>query len=185
MSVLSIQPDAGVTEDLAAGRNVRGLLSLETLWQQHARQVYTLALRLLANVNEAEAVTAEVFQRAYQGVPTPPNDDRHFLLTLTIDHSLRWLRKQQRLLAPTESAAPAPASSSVIAHQPSSPVDLETRLLQLPDYWRVVFVLRDVMGLSHAEIATNLRTGEAYVRQVVHRARLALRNALQERKADS
>lgn len=182
MSVISIQPDTGVAEKVSAGRNASGLLSLETLWQQHARQVYTLALRLLADVNEAEAVTAEVFQRAYQGVPDQPGDERSFLVALTIDRSLAWLRKQQRLLDPNESAPSAPAISSAATRQPAYPVDLETRLLQLPDYWRVVFVLRDVMGLSPAEIAAYLRTGEAYVRHVVHRARLALRNTPPERK---
>ena len=185
MSVLSIQTNASLAGESATRPDTSGILSLEALWQRHARQVYTLALRSLADVNEAEAVTAEVFQRAYQGVPDQPNDERRFLLALTIDRSLAWLRKQQRLLTPTESAHPAPVVSSAATSPPPYPVDLETRLLQLPDYWRVAFVLRDVMGLSHEEIATYLRTGEAYVRRVVHRARLALRNAPQEGKENT
>lgn len=185
MSVLSMQPEASVAENVSADRGARGLLSLETLWQQHARQVYTLALRLLADVNEAEAVTAEVFQRAYEGVPDQSGEERSFLLALTMDRSLAWLREQQRLLDPNKCAHSASAISSDAPNQPAYPVDLETRLLQLPDYWRVVFVLRDVMGLSPAEIAAYLRTGEAHVRRVVHRARLALRNTSPERKEGS
>jgi RNA polymerase sigma-70 factor, ECF subfamily len=185
MSVLSIQTNASLAGESATRRDASGILSLEALWQRHARQVYTLALRLLADVNEAEAVTAEIFQRAYQGVPDQAGEERHFLLTLTIDCSLRWLREQQRLLPPDKNANPTLAISSEATPQPSYPVDLETHLLRLPDYWRVVFVLRDVLGLSHEEIAAHLRTEEAYVRRVVHRARLALRDALHERKQDA
>lgn len=179
MSVLSLR-NVDVRQEVTPRPTSNETDLLETLWQRHARQVYTLALRLLADVNEAEAITAEVFQRAYQGVPDQAGEERQFLLALTIDRSLAWLRKQQRLLIPDKSVAPVAATA------PSSyPVDLEVHLLRLPDYWRVVFVLHDVMGLRHEEIAAHLRTEEAYVRRVVHRARLALRNALHERKQDA
>ncbi|MBS1806601.1 MAG: hypothetical protein JST84_00245 [Acidobacteria bacterium] len=180
MSVLSLQTNVEVKQETVPHRSISKTVLLENLWQRHARQVYTLALRLLADVNEAEAITAEVFQRAYQGVPDQAGEERQFLLAVTIDRALAWLRQQQRLLIPDKSDDPAEATA------PSPyPVDLETHLLRLPDYWRVVFVLHDVMGLRHEEIATYLRTEEAYVRRVVHRARLALRNALHERKQDA
>ncbi len=179
---ISLRTNAEVEQETVLRRATSETGLLENLWQRHARQVYTLALRLVANVNEAEAVTAEVFQRAYQRVSDQPDDERRFLLALTIDCSLRRLREQQRLLVPDKSAHPTLAISSAATSPSSYPVDLETHLLQLPDYWRVVFVLCDVMGLSHEEIAAYLRTGEAYVRRVVHRARLALHSSLQERK---
>ncbi|MBL8202674.1 MAG: hypothetical protein JNM09_00490 [Blastocatellia bacterium] len=172
MSVLSLRTNVDVPQEVTPRPTTNETVLLETLWQRHARHVYTLALRLLADVNEAEAITAEVFQRAYQGVPDQAGEEHRFLLALTIDRSLAWLRKQQRLLIPDKSDAPVEVTA------PSSyPVDLEAHLLRLPDYWRVAFVLHDVMGLRHEEIATYLRTEEAYVRRVVHRARLALRNA--------
>lgn len=175
MSVFYIQTNAGLAGEPATRNHTSRILSLEALWQRHARQVYTLALRLLADVNEAEAITAEVFQRAYQGVPDQAGEERRFLLALTIDRSLASLRKQQRLLIPDKSDAPVEATSLS-----SYPIDLEAHLLRLPDYWRVVFVLHDVMGLRHEEIAVALRTEEAYVRRVVHRARLALRHSMQQ-----
>lgn len=179
MSVLSLRTNADVSQEVTPRSTTNETALLETLWQRHARQVYTLALRLLTDVNKAEAITAEVFQRAFQGVPHQAGEERQFLLALTIERSLAWLRKQQRLFVPDKSDDPVEATA------PSSyPVDLETHLLRLPDYWRVVFVLHDVMGLRHEEIATYLRTEEADVRRVVHRARLALRNALHERKQD-
>jgi RNA polymerase sigma-70 factor, ECF subfamily len=180
MSVLSLRTNAEVKPEAAPRRSTSELALLEMLWQRHARQVYTLALRLLADVNEAEAVTAKVFHHTYQRIPNQPNDERNFLLMLTIDCSLRWLREQQRLLPPDKNANPTLAISSEATRQLSYPVDLEMHLLQLPDYWRVVFVLHDVMGLGHEEIAVALRTEEAYVRRVVHRARLALRRSMQQ-----
>lgn len=180
MSVLSLQSNVEVKQETVPHRSISKTVLLENLWQRHARQVYTLALRLLADVNEAEAVTTEVFQRASQGVPDQAGEERRFLLELTIDRSLAWLRKQQRLLIPGKSDDPVEATSLS-----SYPVDLEAHLLRLPDYWRVVFVLHDVMGLRHEEIAAHLRTEEAYVRRVLHRARLALRKALHERKQDA
>lgn len=185
MSVLSLRTNAEVAQKTALRRTTSNPGLLETLWQRHARQVYTLALRLLADVSEAEAITAEVFQRASQRVSDQPDDERRFLMALTIDCSLRLLREQQRLLVPDTSDDPTLLISAAATSQSAYPVDLETHLLQLPDYWRVVFVLHDVMGLNHAEIAAYLRTGEAYVRRVVHRARLALRNSLHEGKQDS
>ena len=187
MSVLSLRTDAGVLPKTETHPKDNKIIQLETLWQRHARQVYTLALRLLADVNEAEAVTAEVFQRLYQQVPILQSDERRFLVGLTIDRSLAWLRKQQRLLAPNDSTNPQWFLTPSAAQQPAFPdaVELEKHLLQLPDYLRVVFVFRDGMGLSYAEIAAYLRTDEAQVRQVVHRARLALRQALHERKQDA
>jgi RNA polymerase sigma-70 factor, ECF subfamily len=184
MSVLSLRTNAEVKQEASPSRLISKPDLLENLWQRHARHVYTTALRLLADVNEAEAITAKVFQRAYQRVPDQPDDERRILLALTVDCSLRRLREQQRLLAPDISDDQTLIISAATS-QSAYPVDLETHLLQLPDYWRVVFVLHDVMGLSHGEIAAYLRTGEAYVRRVVHRARLALRKALLERKQDS
>lgn len=183
MSTLSIQTNASLAGESATRRAASGILSLEALWQRHARQVYTLALRLLGEVNEAEVITAEVFKRASQQIPNLPGDERRFLLELTIARSLAWLHKQQRLYVPSDSAPPLSAIPSQTAHQSAFPdsVELENHLLQLPDSLRVVFVLRDGMGLSHKEIAAYLRTDEAQVRQIVHRARLVLRNSLQER----
>ena len=65
MSVLSLQTNVEVKQETVPHRSISKTVLLENLWQRHARQVYTLALRLLADVNEAEAITAEVFQRAY------------------------------------------------------------------------------------------------------------------------
>lgn len=185
MSALSLRTNAEVKQEASLSRSISKPDLLENLWQRHARHVYTTALRLLTDVNEAEAITAEVFQRAYHRVSDQPDDERRNLLALTIDCSLRKLREQQRLLVPDMSDDPTLLISAAATRQSAYPVDLETHLLQLPDYWRVVSVLHDVMGLSHGEMAACLRTGEAYVRRVVHRARLALRKALPERKQDS
>ena len=187
MSVLSPRTDAGVMRETATRPDKNRIIQLEAIWQRHARQVYTLALRLLADGNAAEAVTAAVFQHFHQSTPELASDERSLLIGLTIDRSLAWLRKQQRLPAPNNSANPQWVLTPSAAQQPAFPdaVELEKHLLQLPDYLRVVFVFRDGMGLSYAEIAAYLRTDEAQVRQVVHRARLALRQALHERKQDA
>ena len=61
MSVLSLRTDAGVLPKTETHPKDNKIIQLETLWQRHARQVYTLALRLLADgTNERGLAVAEV-----------------------------------------------------------------------------------------------------------------------------
>lgn len=179
MSVLSLPTNAMAQPTEARLSSNR--TQLEALWQHHAQLVYTLALQLLANADDAETITAEVFQCAQQQWPELQGNERRRLLQWTIGMALSWLRRHERLLIPNENDSSPLKITAAASRLILNPVALETQMLQLPDYWRVVFVLRDVMGLSNQEIAAYLQTEEGQIRQAIHSARLALREALQEK----
>lgn len=154
---------------------------LEAAYRLHAAGVYTLCLRLLADVREAGDATVRVFAR-FGGEPARAWDESRELARLRelgLDEALGRLRARraggvgrqavERALPPFAHGRPA---------TPRAPLDaaaLDALAAQLPDDLRAAFVLRDVEGLSDGEIAARLRVSVPEARRLIHRARAKLR----------
>ncbi|MEI6655479.1 MAG: sigma-70 family RNA polymerase sigma factor [Verrucomicrobiota bacterium] len=173
------------------------LSAFENLVQRHEKRVYSLALRLLRQEQDAEDVTQQTFLSALEHLAGFRGEAGFatWLLRIATHAALKTLRKQgglQRvsLEAATENteneqAIPHP---EYIADWRQSPAQLvernETRrlldeaLASLDEKHRLVFLLRDVEGLSVRETAEALGLGEANVKVRLLRARLQLRELL-------
>jgi len=158
------------------------LLAFEELYRENVGRVYALCFRLAGEATLAEELTQDAFVRAWQKLPSFRGDSAFstWLHPLTVNVALSERRSRRR------------RTSRVIATDdltllekperragPELGVDLERALDGLPDGARAVFVLHDIEGYKHHEIAglTGVATGTSKAQ--LHRARKLLREALE------
>jgi RNA polymerase sigma-70 factor (ECF subfamily) len=140
---------------------------------------------MIGSVDDAEDLLQEVFLQAHRKLSGFRGDSAlgTWLYRLTMNHCLDHLRARQvRMNRATESLdqegaeepiAPAPAVPAAVSR-----VDLERAINMLPDGARAVFLLHDVEGFEHREIAQILGISEGTSKSQVHKARMKLRMIL-------
>ena len=160
--------------------------ALGELYARHARALLALAYRLLGSVEDAEDVLHDVFL----GLPEALRcyDERgtleSWLKRVTARVALNRLRARRRSREIRFDDDPAPRDASV-RHMPAvgagdaiDAIALQRAIDALPESLRLVFVLKEVEGYSHAEVAAllDITRGASEVR--LHRAVAALRRTL-------
>jgi len=171
--------------------------AMEALATQHEQQVYSLALRMLRHPQDAEDVVQQTFLSVLENL-TGFREESSFttwVMRITTHAALKVIRKRRGLdTISLEAATEATSDGEPIPHPEfiadwrEAPHEIvargETRRLldaalnQLDEKHRLVFVLRDVQGLSVKETAQALGLSEANVKVRLLRARLALRERL-------
>ncbi len=165
------------------------------LVEANQNKIYSLAYRMAGNPEDAADLAQEAFLRAWRTLPSFQGDSSFstWLYRLTSNLCIDFLRKEKRRktaatvtsLDDEESAAP----TDVPDHRFNPEEELERKelrhavgqaLLKLSDEHRQVLILRELDGLSYAEIAERLELGEGTVKSRIARARLSLRNILLE-----
>lgn len=197
-----MQPDLS---ELALVRRAKAgdLAAFEELVARHERQVFTLARRIVQNEHDAEDVTQQAFISALENLGGFREQARFatWLYRIATHAALKIIRKRRGLDTVSLEAATEPneafegvAHPEFIADWRQSPEELvqrnETRrllddaLAQLDEKHRLVFLLRDVEGLSVKETAEALGLSEANVKVRLLRARLHLREHLTQTLGD-
>ncbi|HEY1256369.1 MAG TPA: RNA polymerase sigma factor [Terracidiphilus sp.] len=159
------------------------------LYSVHKRRIYSLCLRMVGDVAEAEDLTQETFLQLHRKISTFRGDSAFstWLHRLAINAVLMQLRKRGlSLISMDEAMEPDPdsgASRSFGAQDPalSGSIDrmvLERAVSELPAGYRLVFILHDVEGYEHPEIAAMLDCSVGNCKSQLHKARLRLRDAL-------
>jgi RNA polymerase sigma factor (sigma-70 family) len=161
--------------------------AFESLYTRHVGRVFAICLRLTANVQTAEELTQEAFVRAWQRLSSFRGDSAFatWLHRLTVNVVLDQQRAQRpwfrRLLA-IDDAIDAVASEQTRtvsnAERLADRHDLESAIRRLPPAARTVFVLHDVEGWQHDEIAARTGTAIGTSKAHLHRARQLLREWL-------
>lgn len=146
-------------------------------FEQHQRLLFTVAYQLLGSVADAEDTVQDAWLRWSAADRSEVTDPKAYLVQITTRVALNRLRavraRRETYIGPWLPepllTAPDVAEDAEIAESVSMAllVVLET----LTPVERAVFVLREVFGLSHREIAETLDRTEAAVRQLAHRAR--------------
>lgn len=179
------------------------LEAFESLAARHEQRVYALALRMLRNEHDAQDVTQETFLSALEhlGQFRAEASFSTWLLRIASHASLKVIRKRKGL--PTvsleeaveprehEFAVPHPEfiadwrnSPDELVHRKDVQELLDGALEQLGEKHRIVFLLRDVEGLSIEETAQALGLSEANTKVRLLRARLKLRELLTRELGD-
>lgn len=154
--------------------------AFERLYREHVGRIHALCIRMVSD-DVAEDLTQEVFIRAWSKLGTFKGDSKFgtWLHRLAINHVLsrrETLRRRQSHRAYGEGlltslAAPVRRSSG-------HAMDLERAIGELPERARDVFVLYDVEGYSHDEIAQTLGVSVGTSKSQLHRARMLMRKQL-------
>ena len=183
--------------ELVARAKAGELDAFEALTIRYEQRVYSLALRMLRQEQDAEDVTQQTFLSALEGLGGFRGDASFgtWLLRMATYAALKIIRKRKGLdtVSLEEATEPAEGYDSIphpeyIADWRQSPEELvqrnETRrllddaLARLDEKHRLVFLLRDVEGLSVRETAGALGLSEANTKVRLLRARLQLREEM-------
>ncbi len=155
--------------------------AFEQLYRENVRRVYALSMRMCGDATRAEELTQDAFVRAWQRLPAFRGESAFssWMHPLVVNLALTQRRTRMRYEARVHSTDDLEAFDR--GHGPREPaarVDLERALGTLPPKARAVFVLHDVEGYRHDEIAQMTGTAVGTSKAQLHRARKLLREAL-------
>jgi RNA polymerase sigma-70 factor (ECF subfamily) len=153
--------------------------AFERLYRAHVGRVLSLVRRML-NDEDADEVTQDVFVRAWQKLGTYRGEAafgtwlHRLAVNVILGRRQALGQRRDRFLPDDTALATVSAGRSV----PELSLDFETAVARLPDGARQVFVLHDVEGYRHEEIANLLGLAVGTSKSQLHRARMALRRHL-------
>ena len=158
--------------------------AFEEVVRRTYRHVYTQALRLVGDRQEAEDVTQESYLRVFRGIASfrGVSQFETWLYRIVANTAMSHLRRRRRfgdLMAETEDGPVEPVADVRLAEGAVERDALARALEALPLSMRVVVVLKDVYGLSCEEIGREVGATEGAVKVRLHRARKRLKGSLE------
>ena len=166
------------------------MTAFEELYNRHHRRVYSLCLRMLQNPVEAEDLTQEVFIQLYRKIGSFRGDSAFttWLHRMTVNQVLMHFRKRSVKFEKTTEEGETPVQVVSGTENPGNmrivdKIALDNAIEQLPPGYRSVFVLHDVEGYEHEEIANMLGCSVGTSKSQLHKARLKLRRLLKKKAA--
>lgn len=162
---------------LAAGGDRR---AFERLYRAHVGQVYALCARMVADRALAEELTQDVFVRAWEKLALFRGEAAFgtWLHRMAVNVVLNRRRTDGTRRGRFEDTDDEAEFVSARPTQPGDRMDLEAAIATLPPGARRVFVLHDVEGFTHEEIAEQLGITAGGSKAQLHRARMLLRERL-------
>src|SRR5215208_4597615 len=162
--------------------------AFEELFRLHRRLVYGLCLRMMQDVAEAEDVTQEVFVLLFRKIGGFRGEANFttWLHRLTVNQVLMRIRKnksrredalEDENLQSHDSVRPASPKASQMIDR----ITLESAIAKLPPGYRAAFILHDVEGYEHEEVARILGCAVGTSKSQLHKARTKLRKLLATR----
>ena len=159
------------------------------IYALHKRRIYSLCLRMVNNAAEAEDLTQEAFLQLHRKIATFRGDSAFstWLHRLAINVVLMHLRRKGlQVVSLDEAMEPSPEegpgrSFGAPDLSLAGSIDrmaLERAIGTLPAGYRLIFVLHDIEGYEHNEIATMLDCSIGNSKSQLHKARLKLRDAM-------
>ncbi|MDX6611624.1 MAG: polymerase sigma-70 factor, subfamily [Blastocatellia bacterium] len=175
---------------LAIASGNGNLEAFEQLYERHSRGVYSLCLRMTQNVAEAEDLTQDAFIQLFRKIGSFRGESAFttWLHRLTVNQVLMHFRKRSVKQERTTEDGETPVQITRGTENPNSMpvldrIGLDRALKQLPPGYRSVFVLHDIEGHEHEEIAKILGVAVGTSKSQLHKARMKLRRLLKPESA--
>lgn len=158
------------------------LRAFEQLYRDHVGHVFAICLRMAGNRRRAEELTQDSFVRAWETLGTFRGESAFssWLHRVAVNVVLLALRSERRYSSRVES------TDDLTRHDrsgneslPGELADLENAIAQLPGQARIIFVLHDVEGYKHEEIAEFMGLSVGTSKAQLHRARRLLRKMIE------
>ncbi len=166
--------------------------AFEFLYHLHSRRVYALCLRMVNNPSDAEDLMQEAFLQLFRKIGTFRGESAFstWLHRMTVNVVLMRLRKKSLPVASLEETTDPDDETGGPRKDIGAPdlrlsgavdrVNLERSVEKLPPGYRTVFVLHDVQGYEHNEIADIMGCSVGNSKSQLHKARTRLRDLLKE-----
>src|SRR6266550_7210735 len=159
----------------------------EEIFRLHHRRVYSICLRMTGNPAEAEDLTQDVFVLVLRKLASFRGESAFttWLHRLTVNQVLMHFRKSHVRKEQLTEDGEMPVGIMLDRNRFNrSPVldrlALDEAIMQLPHGYRMVFLLHDVEGLEHSEIASLLGCSIGTSKSQLHRARMRMRLLLKQ-----
>jgi RNA polymerase sigma-70 factor (ECF subfamily) len=172
---------------LAQAASGGDMAAFEELYQRHNRRVYSLCLRMTQNVSEAEDLAQEVFIQLFRKIGSFRGESAFttWLHRLTVNQVLMHFRKRSVKLEQTTEEGETPVQVVVGTANPNQMpvvdrIALDKAISQLPPGYKTVFLLHDVEGHEHEEVARMLGCSVGTSKSQLHKARMKLRRLLRQ-----
>ncbi len=161
------------------------IAAFELLYERYHRRTYSLTLRMTSSQTEAEDLTQEVFIQLFRKIGSFRGDSAFstWLHRLTVNQVLMHFRRRSVKNERTSDDGEMPEQT---VHGTSNPnrmqvvdrIALKNAIAELPNGYRNVFVLHDVEGFEHEEVARIMGISVGTSKSQLHKARLKLRGLL-------
>ena len=169
--------------------------AFQALYDRHKRRVYSLCLRMTANTAEAEDLTQEAFLQLYRKIATFRGESAFstWLHRLSVNVVLMHLRKKNLPVVSLEETTQGGDDDSpkkdfgaddLALAGSIDRLHLQKAVDDLPPGYRTIFVLHDVEGYEHNEIATIVGCSIGNSKSQLHKARMKLRDLLKLNRAE-
>ncbi len=167
------------------------LRAFETLYDRHKKRVYGLCLRMMHNPADAEDLTQDTFLQLFRKLKTFRGEAAFttWLHRMAVNTVLMWLRK--RRIATVSFDEPDSRHDhedfetprqlgeyDSVLNASGERLDLISAIDELPPGYRLVFILHDIEGYEHCEIAEMLACTVGNSKSQLHKARMKLRSLL-------
>jgi RNA polymerase sigma-70 factor (ECF subfamily) len=164
---------------------------IEGIYRQYSKRVYSLCLHMTGNTSEAQDLTQEAFLHLFRKLDTFRGDSTFYtwFYRLAVNVVLMQFRRKRQLMETSLEEMMEADDRGRAAHRDvavprtrrHSSIDiicLRQAVEQLPLGFRLVFVLHEIEGFEHREIAEMLACSVSTSKSQLHRARLRLREVL-------
>jgi RNA polymerase sigma-70 factor, ECF subfamily len=169
--------------------------AFQLLYEKHKRRVYSLCLRMTANTAEAEDLAQEAFLQLYRKIGTFRGESAFstWLHRLSVNVVLMHLRKKSLPVVSLEETSQGTEEDSprkdfgaddVSLSGSIDRLQLQRAVDSLPPGYRMIFVLHDVEGYEHNEIAKIAGCSVGNSKSQLHKARMKLRDLLKMNRAE-
>jgi len=168
--------------------------AFEALYNLHKRRVYSLCLRMTANTAAAEDLTQEAFLQLFRKIGTFRGESAFstWLHRMAVNVVLMQLRKKGLPVVPleetmeTEEEGPRkePGAEDLSLAGSIDRMQLQQSIGALPPGYRMIFLLHDVEGYEHNEIAEMVGCSIGNSKSQLHKARMKLREFLKTSRAE-
>jgi RNA polymerase sigma-70 factor, ECF subfamily len=161
------------------------LPAFEIIYQRHHRRVYSLCLRMTNSQTEAEDLTQEVFIQLFRKIGSFRGDSAFstWLHRLTVNQVLMYFRRRSVKNEKVSEDGEMPEQTVTGSANPNrmqvvDRIALKNAVSLLPNGYKSVFLLHDVQGYEHEEVARRLGISIGTSKSQLHKARLKLRMLL-------
>ena len=168
------------------------LAAFEVIYQRYNRRTYSLALRMTSSQTEAEDLTQEVFIQLFRKIGSFRGDSAFstWLHRLTVNQVLMHFRKRSFKNEKTSEDGEMPEQTVAGSSNPGKMqvvdrIALKNAIAELPKGYKNVFVLHDVEGYEHEEVARMLGISVGTSKSQLHKARLKLRGLIIQKKEET
>jgi RNA polymerase sigma-70 factor (ECF subfamily) len=185
-----LKPESAYLNDAIRLAQLGDGAAFETIYHLHSRRVYALCLRMTGDPVEAEDLTQEAFLQLFRKIHTFRGESAFssWLHRLTANIVLMRFRKKRPVPASLDELTNPDSEKDRPAFEVGGPdlrltgvfdrVNLHAALEQLPEGYRSMFLLHDVQGFEHKEIASMLGCSIGNSKSQLHKARKRLRELL-------